>query len=93
MPALKEIIAAIKSIKSGKTPGLNGILAELYRYGGTALHAQLSKCYRIGWTVKELSQQLKDALIIAIDKRKGERSYCGNYRGVSLLSTAQHNSG
>ena len=30
----------------------------------------------------------KDALIIAIYKKKIDRSDCGNYRGISLLSTA-----
>ena len=46
-PTLQEILAAIKSMKSGKTPGLDGIPAEIYKYGGTALHAQLLKFYHI----------------------------------------------
>ena len=65
-PTLEEILAAIKSMKSGKTPGLDGIPAEIYKYGGTALHAQLLKFYHICWTAKELPQQFKDTLIIAI---------------------------
>ena len=87
-PTLEEILAAIKSIKSGKTPGLDGIPAEIHKYGGTALYAQLLKFYRICWTPKELPQQFKDALIIAIYKTKGDRSDCGHYRGISLISTA-----
>ena len=74
-------------MKSGKTPGLDGTPAEIYKYGDTALHAQLLKFYHICWTAKELPQQFKDALIIAIYK-KGDRSDCGNYPGISLLSTA-----
>ena len=46
------------------------------------------KFYRICWTAKELPQQFKDALIIAIYKNTGDRSECGNYRGISLFSTA-----
>ena len=46
-PTLEEILPAIKSMKSGKTPGLDGIPAEIYKYGGTALHAQLLKYYHI----------------------------------------------
>ena len=64
-PTLEEILAAIKSMKSGKTPGLDGIPAEIYKYGGTA---QLLKFYRNCWTAKELPQQFKDALIISIYK-------------------------
>ena len=65
-PKLEDILAAIKYMKSGKTPGLDGIPAEIYKYGSTSLHAQLLKFYRICWTAKELPQQFKDALIIAI---------------------------
>ena len=68
-PTLEEILAAIKSMKSGNTPGLDGIPAEIYKYGGAALHAQLLKFYHICWTAKELPQQCKDAWIIVIYKK------------------------
>ena len=55
-PTLEEILAAIKSMKSGKTPGLDGIPAEIYKYGGAALHSQLLKFYYVCWTAKELPQ-------------------------------------
>ena len=75
-PTLEDILAAVKSMKSGKTPGLDGIPAEIYNCGGTALHAQLLKFYSICRTAKELPLQFKDALIIAIYKTNGDR---GNY--------------
>ena len=74
--------------RSGKTPGLDGLPAEIYKYGGEALHTQLLKFYHTWWTAKELPQQFKDAWIIAIYKKKGDCNDCGNYRGISLLSTA-----
>ena len=67
---LKEILATTKSIKSGKTPGLDGIPAEIYRYGSTAFHAQLLKFYRICWTAKELPQQFNYALILQYTRRR-----------------------
>ena len=51
-PTLEEIVAAIKSTKSGKTPGLDGLPAEIYKYGGGAFHTQLQKLYRTCWTAK-----------------------------------------
>ena len=80
-PTLEEIMVAIKSTKSGKTPGLGGLPAEIYK----VLHAQLLKFYRTCWTANELPQQFKDALVIAIYKKKDDRGDCGNYRGISLL--------
>ena len=56
-------------MKSGKTPGLDGIPAEIYKYGGAALRAQLLKLYHICWTAKELPQQFKDALIMQYTKK------------------------
>ena len=35
-----------------------------------------------------LPQDFKDALIVIIYKKKGERSDCGNHRGIALLSIA-----
>ena len=42
-PTLEEFVAAINSTKSGKTPGLDGLPAEIYKYGGAALHTQFLK--------------------------------------------------
>jgi len=35
-----------------------------------------------------LPQDFNDAIIVTIYKKKGERSECGNHRGISLLSVA-----
>ena len=43
-PTLEEMLAAIKSIKSGKISGLYDIPAEIYK---CELHAQVLKFYRI----------------------------------------------
>ncbi|KAK2191348.1 hypothetical protein NP493_53g01009 [Ridgeia piscesae] len=39
------------------------------------------------WEVGSVTQAWKDAKIVTIYK-KGDRTYCGNYRGTSLLSIA-----
>ena len=44
-PTLEEILVTTK-------PGLDGIPSEIYNYGGTTLHAQLLKLYRICWIAK-----------------------------------------
>ena len=40
------------------------------------------------WNQEHLPQELKDAAIVHIYKRKGNRQSCDNHRGISLLSIA-----
>jgi len=40
------------------------------------------------WTTGKLPQQRKDATIVTIYKKKGDRQVCGNSHGISLLSVA-----
>ena len=35
-----------------------------------------------------LPQDLRDAVIVFLYKNKGEKSYCSNYRGITLFSIA-----
>ena len=35
-----------------------------------------------------MPENFSDALIVALYKNKGSKADCGNYRGISLLSTA-----
>jgi len=37
---------------------------------------------------RELPRDFKDAIIVMLYKRKGEKQDCGNFRGISLLSIA-----
>ena len=32
------------------------------------------------------SQDTRDAKIVTLNKKKGDKSYCNNFRGISLLS-------
>ena len=40
------------------------------------------------WDTECLPQDFKDALIVTVYKKKGQRSECGNHRGISLLAIA-----
>ena len=84
----EELDKAIKATKSGKAPGLDGIPADIFKYGGAEQRDQLLSLYNACLDKGELPQDFKDALIVTIYKKKGDRSDCGNHRGVSLLSAA-----
>ena len=85
-PSLVEVLAAIKDLKNNKAPGPDGIPGEIFKYGGHLLAQRLHKFICDAWNAEKLPQQWKDANIVTIYKRKGDKSKCGNYRGISLLA-------
>ena len=84
----EELDKAVKETKSGKAPGLDGIPADIYKYGGIEQKDQLLSLYNACLEKGALPQDFKDALIVTVYKKKGDRSDCGNHRGISLLSIA-----
>ena len=83
-PTMDEMVRAIKRLKDGKAPGGDGIPEEVWKYGGAnRLHRWIIKV----WAEGHVRQAWKDANIVTIYK-KGDRTECGNYRGISLLSAA-----
>ena len=83
-----ETLLAIKQMNAGKAPGEDGLPAELFKHGGPALVQRLVLLFNAIWTEGHVPQDMKDAEIVTIYKRKGDKSECGNYRGISLLSIA-----
>ena len=82
-----EVQAAIQAMKSNKAPGPDGIPAEICK-SIKALAEQLHKLLAHIWEKEDVSQQFKDANVVTIWKRKGSKSDCNNYRGISLLAIA-----
>ena len=87
-PQLPEILAAIQGLKNNKSPGPDGIPAECYKHGGAQLAESLHALISTIWATETVPQDLKDANIVTIFKKKGDRAVCGNSRGISLLAVA-----
>ena len=87
-PTRDEILSAISSMRNNKSPGSDNIPAEIFKYGGSTLVDKLVTCFGLIWSNETLPQDLKDSNIIPIYKRKGPKSSCDSYRGISLLSVA-----
>ena len=85
-PSEVEVANAIARLKNHKAAGPDNIAPELLKCGGSAvvetLHDLFDKC----WETEDLPQAWKDAKIVTIYKRKGDRADCSNSRGISLLS-------
>jgi hypothetical protein len=78
---------AIGKLKSYKSPGTHNIPAELIKAGGETLYSGIHRLICCIWNKEELPQQWKESIIVPIYK-KGGKTDCNNYRGISLLSTA-----
>ena len=87
-PTESEVKKAIKQLSCGKAPGSDAIPSEIYKTECPALLQQMTKLFHSIWSSEQVPQQLKDASIIHIYKRKGNRQSCDNHRGISLLSIA-----
>ncbi|XP_076049547.1 uncharacterized protein LOC143030278 [Oratosquilla oratoria] len=85
-PEMEEVLRAISELKNNKSPGPDGIPAELFKQGGYLLKVNLHKLISEVWTTGEVPHILKDANIITLYKKKGDRANCGNSRGISLLA-------
>jgi hypothetical protein len=74
-------------MKRYKAPGSDQIAAELIQAGGGTLHSEIHKLIMLIWNKEELPHQWKESIVVPIDK-KGDKTDCSNYRGISLLSTS-----
>lgn len=86
LPIEHEVEKAIHQLSCGKAPGSDSIPAEVFRVGGQALIRRLTQLYQLMWKEEQLPQQFKDATVVHIYKRKGNRQSCDNHRGISNLS-------
>ncbi|BHF81442.1 hypothetical protein SprV_0702457200 [Sparganum proliferum] len=87
-PSLQETIRAVQRFSSGKAPGSDMIPAEVYKHGGPQLMDHLTALFQEMWRQGEVPQDFKDATIVHLYKRKGNRQLCDNHRGISLLNIA-----
>lgn len=82
----EEVDKALKNTKLRKSPGPDGILPEIIVFGGQTLRNYLLEIFNNFWASECIPAELINPNISILFK-KGDRSECGNYRGISLLST------
>ena len=74
IPTIDEMASAIAGLKDGKAPGGDGIPAEVWKHGGDDSLQQ---------TAATNHQYLGGGFCTIYTK--GDRTDCGNYRGMSLF--------
>ncbi|VDL91701.1 unnamed protein product [Schistocephalus solidus] len=87
-PSLQKTIRAVQQISSGKARGSDAIQPEVYKHGEPKLMAELTTIFQEMWRQGQNPQGVEDATIVHLYKRKGNRQFCDNHRGISLLNIA-----
>lgn len=84
-PTLDEVMHAVNQAKRHKASGPDGIPAEALKEGGEELTRHIHELIVKIWSTEEMPPDFRDSLVVPIFK-KGDRTNCNNYRGISLLS-------
>jgi hypothetical protein len=84
-PSAVEVEVAIEKLKRHKSPGIDQIPAELFQAGGRTFRCEIHKLINSIWNIKELHEEWKEFIIVPVYK-KADKTDCGNYKGMSLLS-------
>jgi hypothetical protein len=79
-----EVEIAMAKLKKYKSPGCDKIPAELIQAGGEMLTSAIHKLIRSFLNKEELPDKWKKSIIVPIQK-KGDKTDCNNYHGISLL--------
>ena len=82
---LREVVEeAVRSLKSGKSEGVDNIPSELLKNGGEATTTVLTICPKILET-KQWPKAWTQSLVILLPKKGNLRQY-QNYRTISLIT-------
>jgi len=85
-PSAFEVDLATEKLKSHKSPRIDQIPAELIKARGRTIRCEIHKLIISVWNKEELPQEWKGSIIVPVCK-KGDKTDCSNYRGISLLPT------
>ena len=80
-----EVQAAIQALKRNKSPGSDGITAEMLQAGGEQLAREIHKLCNKAWHEGTIPEEWGKSILVPIPK-KGDLSNCSNYRTISLIN-------
>jgi hypothetical protein len=80
-----EVEIAIENVEGYKSSGIYHIPAEMIKAGSRIVRSESHRLVDSFLNKKELPEQWKGSNSVPICK-KGDKTECNNYRGISLLS-------
>jgi hypothetical protein len=85
-PSRLEVEISTAKLKTYNSPGSDEIPAELNKARVMILLSAIHRLINSVGNKEELPDQWKESVIVPVHK-KGDKTDCNNYRGISLLST------
>ena len=85
-PSACEVDMAIEKLKRQKSPGVDQIPAEVIKAEDRTIRSEIHKLINSIWHKEELPEEGKEMIIVPTYK-KGNKTDCSNYTGISHLST------
>ena len=82
-----ECLSALKSLKNGKTPGIDGFQAEFYKFFWIDIKQTVLSSLNYALVKNELSLDQRRGLISLIPKKDKDRLFVKNWRPITLLTT------
>ena len=83
--SVEEVRECIRRLKNRKALGICGITGEMLKAGGDVVVQWLHRIFCVAWESGTVPADWRKAQIVPVHK-KGSRTQCKNYRGISLLS-------
>ena len=83
---VEDVRKAVKKLKKGKAPGVDGITSEMLCFGGDSVLEWLTRVCKVCLIEGVVPKDWQRGIIVPLYKGKGDRGECKNYRGISLLS-------
>jgi hypothetical protein len=81
-----EVEMAVGKLQRHESPGTDKIPAELIKAGGRTIRSEIHELINSLWNKEELSEEWSGSIVVPVYK-KGDKTDCSNYRGLSLLSS------
>lgn len=81
----EEVKKAMKELRRGKAPGVDGVVNEVLMYGGDAMERALYMMFNVFFREERVPVDWTRGLVVPLYK-DGDRHVGDNYRGITLLS-------
>ena len=81
----EELATVLKGLKNNKAPGADSATNEFLKYGGSEVRNKVLKIMHMIFEKGEVPNDFRKTLIKP-QYKKGDKSECRNYRGISVVS-------